>query len=121
MMETDKNRDCQFLIQMSPYRYRGKSVDDRQTGDNRPTHRLVWHQGSSSKIEHYKGLASQKALQTMILMSTFQRGWECEGQFDRLQANRGTISQTARMSHEDMPAGKRLGMQGFSTLPSEVS
>lgn len=29
-------------------------------GYSRPTHRLVWHHGSSSKIEHYKALASQE-------------------------------------------------------------
>lgn len=54
MMEIYRNYDFQFLIQMSPYWYRGKSLDDGETGDKRPMPRPVWDPGGSSKIEHKK-------------------------------------------------------------------
>lgn len=42
MMEIYRNYDFQFLIQMSPYWFRGKSLDDGETGDKRSMPRLVW-------------------------------------------------------------------------------
>lgn len=78
MMEIYRNYDFQFLIQMSPYWFGGKSLDDGETGDKRSIPRLVWDPGGSSKIEHKKALASQEmkteSLINNVSTSAFQRG-----------------------------------------------